>query len=47
MTINSYQYTEDSYEQTVFNLFRELDYEVLLINGPEYTAISFKFKKST
>lgn len=27
--MNNYHYTEDSYEQTVLDLFKELDYEVL------------------
>ena len=30
---NTFHYTEDSYEQTVLDLFRELDYEVL--HGPD------------
>lgn len=30
---NTYHYTEDSYEQTVLELFREMDYEVL--HGPD------------
>ena len=33
---NTYHYTEDSYEQTVLDLFRELDYDVL--HGPDVDA---------
>ena len=33
---NTYHYTEDSYEQTVLDLFREMDYEVL--HGPDVDA---------
>lgn len=33
---NTYHYTEDSYEQTVLELLREMDYEVL--HGPEVDA---------
>lgn len=33
---NTYHYTEDSYEQTVLDLFRELEYEVL--HGPDVDA---------
>jgi len=34
--INTYHYTEDSYEQTVLDQFREMDYEVL--HGPDVDA---------
>lgn len=33
---NTYHYTEDSYEQTILELFREIDYEVL--HGPDVDA---------
>ena len=33
---NTYHYTEDSYEQTVLDLFREMDYDVL--HGPDVDA---------
>lgn len=33
---NTFHYTEDSYEQTILDLFRELDYEVL--HGPDVDA---------
>lgn len=33
---NTYHYTEDSYEQTILDLFGELDYEVL--HGPDVDA---------
>ena len=36
MNHTTFHYTEDSYEQTILDLFRELDYEVL--HGPDVDA---------
>lgn len=33
---NTYHYTEDSYEHTIFDLFNEMGYEVL--HGPDVDA---------